>query len=183
MMTDFGGMVGFGWGGMLFGLLVWGLVIALVVVALARLFPQSAPREDPQDTVRQRYARGELSPGSSTAGASISPSGAPPICAEPCIWPRTPLTCATPTWTPTFSASLPRASPTKPRWWPPRASSWRACPPQLKPGRCLTAQPHKRENGPSWCNPGWPVSPLTKGRLSPFCSSCNLPAVWQSLTA
>lgn len=55
-----GGMAGFGWGGMLFGLLVWALLIGLVVWAVVLLFPRPRQQDDPLETLRRRYARGEL---------------------------------------------------------------------------------------------------------------------------
>lgn len=61
MMDWPGGMVGFGWGGMFFGLLVWILLIALVLWAVASLFPRPRQQDDALETLKRRYARGELS--------------------------------------------------------------------------------------------------------------------------
>lgn len=62
-------MSGFGGFGMGFGILLWIAVIALVVWALVRIFPNiqqqggfggSTSRNTPEETLRQRFARGEI---------------------------------------------------------------------------------------------------------------------------
>lgn len=72
MMNGFdGGMMGgwgaFGWLWMLVPLLFWGGLLALIVWAIARVFPgqrreeqPNAGRESAEDVLRARFARGEL---------------------------------------------------------------------------------------------------------------------------
>jgi len=47
MMPAIGNVVGFHWGGMLFGLLAWGLVTVLISWSLARLFSGAKSQDDP----------------------------------------------------------------------------------------------------------------------------------------
>lgn len=67
-----GGMMGgwgaFGWLGMLIQLLFWGGILVLIAWAIARIFPAkrdgehtSAHTDSAQETLRQRFARGEIS--------------------------------------------------------------------------------------------------------------------------
>ena len=74
MMGQFdGGMMGQGWGvfgwlWMLIPLLFWGGILALIVWAVMRIFPgghsSSGPHEgsarSAEDTLRERFARGEI---------------------------------------------------------------------------------------------------------------------------
>lgn len=61
MMGWEGGMVGLGWGGMAFGVLLWLFVVGLVVWALASIFPPTRAQPAALDELKRRYARGELS--------------------------------------------------------------------------------------------------------------------------
>ncbi len=61
------GQMGWGWMMMVLGSLFWIALLALVIVAIMRLWPgagtfqSSAPREDEALSIlRQRYARGEI---------------------------------------------------------------------------------------------------------------------------
>jgi len=65
-MHMFGGFSGMGFGGgagMLFMILFWGIIIALVITLIRRTIVQSYPKkvESPHEIVKNRYAKGELS--------------------------------------------------------------------------------------------------------------------------
>ena len=71
MMGFDGGMMGnwstFGWLWMLIPLLFWGGLLALIVWAIARVFPiqrnnerQEPPKQSAEDILRERFARGEI---------------------------------------------------------------------------------------------------------------------------
>ena len=61
MGGGYGLMAGFGGFGMLFGLLVWVVLIALLVWGAGALFGGRAGGETPEEILRRRYARGEIS--------------------------------------------------------------------------------------------------------------------------
>ena len=64
-MHMFGGYGSMGYGGlgMIFMVLFWGLIIALVVILIRQASSRSNSNdeESPTDIVRQRYAKGEIS--------------------------------------------------------------------------------------------------------------------------
>ena len=62
MSGGYGLMAGFGGFGMLFGLLVWVVLIALLVWGAGALFGgRAGGGETPEEILRRRYARGEIS--------------------------------------------------------------------------------------------------------------------------
>jgi putative membrane protein len=63
MMGGYGMMAGLGWMGMLVMALFWIGVLMLVVWGLSKAFATQQPRItiDPEEILKQRYARGEIS--------------------------------------------------------------------------------------------------------------------------